>query len=399
MEAVTAPDKMFSSSRRSHRKTRTGCNNCKRRKIKCGEGKPSCLNCIKHSIPCDYSHANALAAKSAAVGAGASASLSPGSPADQDDANPASQSQPPGLSLMDMEVFHHFCTSTALDINSDPEVKELWRTTIPGIACGYEFLMRSLLAFASLHLARLRPSQREKYYTYSLLQHQTALQQATIVLPNTTSETCAPLHIFTILTNMHTLAHPRSLGEFTIVGESGIAQWLVLFRGTTAIIDQFKSHLETGCLAPLFRARTDRITLRESYATSDHTSYLSPLLSLIHNSALSPSEIAIYTDAILGLERSYKFMHNCSEESYETGDIFVWLFRLSDAYLMRLRDGAQEALAVFAFSCVLFKRLERFWWIEGWSAHVMGGIYGFLDEEHREWIVEPIREIGWVRGK
>ncbi|ATZ50219.1 hypothetical protein BCIN_05g05910 [Botrytis cinerea B05.10] len=31
---VTRPDKMFSSSRRSHRKTRTGCNNCKRRKIK-----------------------------------------------------------------------------------------------------------------------------------------------------------------------------------------------------------------------------------------------------------------------------------------------------------------------------------------------------------------------------
>jgi hypothetical protein len=300
---------------------------------------------------------------------------------------------------MDMEVFHHFCTHASVDINSDPEVKSLWRTTIPSLACGYEFLMRSLLAFSSLHLARLRPSQREKYYTYSLLQHQTALQQATLVLRNTTSETCAPLHIFTILTGMHTLGHPKNLGEFAIVGDSGIAQWLVLFRGTTAIIEQFRPSLETGCLSPLFRSRTERISLRCTYATSSPTQHLLPLLTLIQNTSLPPSELEIYTEAIAGLERTYKFMHHCPEAQYETGDIFVWLVRLSDAYLMRLRDGAQEALAVFAFSCVCFKKLERFWWIEGWSAHVMRSIYGFLDEEHRGWIEEPIREIGWVRGE
>jgi hypothetical protein len=300
---------------------------------------------------------------------------------------------------MDMEVFHHFCTCASVDINSDAEVKELWRTTIPELACGYEFLMRSLLAFSSLHLARLRPSQREKYYTYSLLQHQTALQQATLALPHTTSETCAPLHIFTILTGMHTLGQPRNLGEFAIVGESGIAQWLVLFRGTIAVIDEFRESLEAGCLAPLFRSRGERIALRESYNASDQTPYLSALLSLIQHSSCSASETEIYTEAVLGLERSYKFMHNCPEEKYETGDVFVWLFRLSDEYLMRLRDGAQEALAVFAFSCVLFKTLERFWWIEGWSAHVMGSIYDFLDEEHKGWVAEPIREIGWMRGE
>ncbi|KAK7547190.1 hypothetical protein IWX46DRAFT_580643 [Phyllosticta citricarpa] len=41
-------------SRRSHRKSRTGCGNCKTRRIKCDETKPECINCSKHDLRCDY---------------------------------------------------------------------------------------------------------------------------------------------------------------------------------------------------------------------------------------------------------------------------------------------------------------------------------------------------------
>ncbi|KAI5289879.1 hypothetical protein KEM54_002987 [Ascosphaera aggregata] len=42
------------SSRRSHRKSRLGCLQCKRRKIKCDEAPPPCGNCKKHNIECEY---------------------------------------------------------------------------------------------------------------------------------------------------------------------------------------------------------------------------------------------------------------------------------------------------------------------------------------------------------
>src|SRR5688572_6822127 len=63
------------AARRSHYKSRTGCGNCKRRKIKvrhisllieirnliltekCDETKPECNQCLRHAIACDYAGA------------------------------------------------------------------------------------------------------------------------------------------------------------------------------------------------------------------------------------------------------------------------------------------------------------------------------------------------------
>lgn len=55
----------------------------------------------------------------------------------------------------------------------------------------------------------------------------------------------------------------------------------------------------------------------------------------------------------------------------------------------------QEALAIFAYACVLFWKMEKFWWMEGWSGLIMNNVWGWLDGEHRGWIEWPIAEIGW----
>ncbi|KAI0852386.1 hypothetical protein F5Y00DRAFT_194458 [Daldinia vernicosa] len=40
--------------RRSHTKSRKGCDNCKRRHIRCDENFPQCRNCTKHKVRCPY---------------------------------------------------------------------------------------------------------------------------------------------------------------------------------------------------------------------------------------------------------------------------------------------------------------------------------------------------------
>lgn len=81
---------------------------------------------------------------------------------------------------------------------------------------------------------------------------------------------------------------------------------------------------------------------------------------------------------------------------FETSDIFIWLFRVQDDYLELLKRHSQEALVIFAYFCVILKRLDHHWWIEGWSTHLMEKIWGILDEEHRLWVRWPIEEIGWI---
>ncbi|KAJ5723538.1 hypothetical protein N7488_001573 [Penicillium malachiteum] len=42
-------------SRRAHKKSRAGCLTCKKRKVKCDEGKPECQRCNTRGIQCNYS--------------------------------------------------------------------------------------------------------------------------------------------------------------------------------------------------------------------------------------------------------------------------------------------------------------------------------------------------------
>ncbi|KAF7891329.1 uncharacterized protein EAF02_001654 [Botrytis sinoallii] len=42
------------ATRRPHKKSRYGCKSCKTRRLKCDETKPTCANCLRHSIQCEY---------------------------------------------------------------------------------------------------------------------------------------------------------------------------------------------------------------------------------------------------------------------------------------------------------------------------------------------------------
>lgn len=52
--AVVSVNSRESSSRRGHFKSRLGCFNCKRRRVKCNELHPSCSPCRRLGLFCDY---------------------------------------------------------------------------------------------------------------------------------------------------------------------------------------------------------------------------------------------------------------------------------------------------------------------------------------------------------
>ncbi|EGE82891.2 C6 transcription factor [Blastomyces dermatitidis ATCC 18188] len=49
------PKETVYHARRPHRKSRTGCLNCKKRRVKCDETKPNCQRCVMYGVSCDYS--------------------------------------------------------------------------------------------------------------------------------------------------------------------------------------------------------------------------------------------------------------------------------------------------------------------------------------------------------
>ncbi|KAM5447794.1 hypothetical protein MaudCBS49596_005814 [Microsporum audouinii] len=53
------------NSRKSHRKSRAGCGNCKKRRVKCDETKPHCRRCEAYGVSCDYLDQQALVPRKA----------------------------------------------------------------------------------------------------------------------------------------------------------------------------------------------------------------------------------------------------------------------------------------------------------------------------------------------
>ena len=78
--------------------------------------------------------------------------------------------------------------------------------------------------------------------------------------------------------------------------------------------------------------------------------------------------------------------------------VFVWLYRLSDEFVLCLQQRKPIALVILAHIVVLLNDLSSFWWIGGWIDHIMSEVYAALTEEYRTWMRWPIEEIGWLPG-
>ncbi|KAK9328017.1 hypothetical protein V1520DRAFT_347203 [Lipomyces starkeyi] len=216
--AAAGDSKRVVRPRKSHIKSRKGCGNCKRRRIKCDEEHPQCFNCLKHGVDCDYlgqaqhngkpapvvkpiknefapvdaiSPSSSVSSPdvasygmpmtpgtvsvsiltSSSVGTAhniiPAPSLSPSLPsptlrAATPQPAPAATSILPGsesefatLHMAQLELLHHFLTVTSPTL-SDVTDGDLWLTQIPRMAFRHDFLMYAILTIAATHMRFLQ---------------------------------------------------------------------------------------------------------------------------------------------------------------------------------------------------------------------------------------------------
>ncbi|KAJ4285983.1 hypothetical protein N0V88_008170 [Collariella sp. IMI 366227] len=151
-------------SRRTHRKSRTGCSTCKARKIKCDERHPACLNCISHGVACPFLKSGVGVNRAAR--SSKAKSRSPISPANASTPQPGPAMIPPeggNLPLLELELLHNFTTKTYKTLTTDPSVWEFWRDDVVQLGLSCDYIMRAVLAVSALHLAYHRPERRDFY--------------------------------------------------------------------------------------------------------------------------------------------------------------------------------------------------------------------------------------------
>lgn len=302
------------------------------------------------------------------------------------------------MNMLDLELLHNFCTSTCLTLHASPALKTLWKVNVPKVGFSHDFVMRGILAVSALHIAHFLPEKRDFYVSQALIQHQSGLRVATSMLSNITDENCHALYIFSALTMFVAIATPRKQGDFMIVGDTAVVDWHVLLKGTISIIATAQNALSSGIFGAMFREGKRREALREIRAAEFHGEEdpLGELRNHIDNSQLPEPDFHAYHAAIEELRKTYAAVYKPKVLDYESVDVFIWLFKLSPEFFRLFRSRTQESLAIFAYFCVLLKRINDSWWLEGSGIHFLSQTWDLLDEEHRLWIRWPIEEVGWI---
>ncbi|KAJ5938865.1 hypothetical protein N7466_001999 [Penicillium verhagenii] len=371
--------------------------------IKCDETKPSCNNCVKHEIQCDFSK------EGPATGTSEIGSTAP-SPSTEVPNIKASPSVTAGTSpannliiagyaggpigIAEMELLHHYSTSTCYTISRLPVLQTVWRIRVPKFGFSSPFLLHGILALSALHLAYLKPEQHAHYVAQAEFHHNLALQMVSATLPQIDEENAAALYLFSTVTSIISCAKPRLPDDFWVIGDRDL-EWLSLFRGTRFIIATAEHSIKSGALEPIFRNGHRRSTARNA-RSNVQLPYLDDLRDLLKNHVADTHELESYFGAIDDLSKSFATVEEEGSRNCQTADVFVWLLQISDDYLHLLRQRKPEALVIFSYFCVITHELEWMWWMQGLSIHLIRGIYYFLSEEYRCWMQWPMEQLGWV---
>lgn len=392
-------------SRKTHHKSRKGCQNCKTRRIKCDERTPNCSNCLKHSIPCDFAlralqTAAATRTTSATVD---TAGISPAGEAStirrdgsEDGSLLSNGSLLTGdLRIEELELLHHYTTETCFTLSDRSESQVLWQKRVPQEALRHEFLMRGILAISALHLSSLRRDNQE-YFKLVAEKHQnlawTLFRNA---MERINRKNCNAFFALSSLIVVYAFASLRPCESIAAASSEHIfLESLSLIRGVNSILQTVWPWIVTGDLSGLLEDRLEARSCSELPEALEIR--LGHLFTLCGTNAFDDHSEDALKHAIAELRSCFAKFYNIRASRCQVSVAFIWPVVLQPAFVSSLQALEPEALIVLAFYCVILHHLDGYWWIEGRGRHIFNSIRQGLDEKWLHWIQWPadIFELG-----
>ncbi|KAL4963993.1 Zn(II)2Cys6 transcription factor [Aspergillus stella-maris] len=391
------------ATRRSHTKSRNGCDQCKRRRVKCDEKTP-CSNCSRRRMACSYDNRGSPGPSgpnsTGILSDIRSHMLANGSPQQglPDDPFSAFQSRlsygtffPQEWTPQDPELMHHYTLHTSRTIARRPEMQETWQVAIPQIAYSTEFLMHGILALSALHSAYLKPQRLSHYLALSGFHMSLGLRSFRRTLLSPSSENCHALFCFSGLVMVYIHASTTKSIHGEVVSPQGldsVFELLGLCRGTL-VLRPYMEQVRSSNLRPLFLNEFYTGELEEN-ASKDPL--FDPLINLTHliTSELPPTERPTFEHALSRLRQTYRTIENAA--TLESGLLYVWPIALEEECFNHMKAGHPVALILLAYWCVLIPRFSDFWFIGDCGRDWFGRVEDMIPERLMGWLVWP-REI------
>ncbi|CAI9634031.1 unnamed protein product [Alternaria burnsii] len=421
--------------RRAHTKSRFGCQQCKKRRIKCDFKHPSCGTCVKKGETCSF--LQTAPPKHLKITFAGPCSSSPDTPSassiedrcsadsehctvtvplrhdtsspDERDSLPLhARLQDPrkfsqGASPFSLQnVLSHYTRTTSLTIENGGRETAVWQLGIPQIAAGYNFLTHCVLSVTSLHIAYLsgpeeQPKQFNHWNAIAASQMNQALAGYRHAIEKVTRKNVAAVFASSALTAVYFVrtsvldfedleaAFPLSAAHTSeMAGKmiSCIVRTMWGLRGPLEVLMKGWTWIADSSIQPVASRKgwPKDLWLQTDRQYGPHSQYLSQALDQLRETYALNSQL-------LQLGAS-KACHG-TEVLLDRGALFSWVTRVPREYIQLVEAQDRDALVILAHFAVLLIRTNSVWWLEGLGTNFVRAVAVALGSASRKLIEWP----------
>ncbi|XMA08506.1 hypothetical protein WAI453_001297 [Rhynchosporium graminicola] len=400
--------------RRPHQKSRNGCLGCKKRHVKCNEGRPECRNCLNTASICIYQNAApASGPQSPAVHTNSSMSSLP-SPAATNPAiassywSPASEQPSMGqgvVNMLHLELLHH-AKSVGDSVDCFGISREECRSALEEVVQhGFKapYLMHEFLSLAATHLSILRPRQSTFFRNQATELQTSALSMFNAEIQGKNggdlSSDYFSRFVFSSILGAQMLYDTIAYrdGDFTNF-VNDFVRYLRVTKGVTINIQGCWEQLHETSLRPFLEAG--------NRALAGGTESISPecerLSTLLDSADLGPSSKKAYQAALEFLQAAYHADRLAVEVDQDQSSsvlygartgVYAWSILVPVEYSELLLQRRPEALAILAHYAILLHRYRTSWLTGDGGRYMIEAITNFLGPYWEPWLATPNEEL------
>lgn len=300
--------------------------------------------------------------------------------------------------ISDLELMHHYSTSTFCTFPASQGALEMFRMEMPRVALSHPYLMHQILALSALHLAELRPNLHTAYFQRATRHQNLSISGMRMELSGSvTKSNCQALFASSAMLMASTYASRR----YTPVTSdcSPIDDMLEIFsllRGVGLILNMSGEALLNGSSRHLFtQIMPDADDISFLHSVANH-------LWSLQSRAIAAADISqdVQQIAASGISTLVQCLIQIPPKTrtmatVELRTVFLWPQLLSHDFLDLLRRREPMMMAIFVHYCVVLQAVESdVWFIRGWSLKIAEYAWGLLSD------TTPWAElVSWALGK
>ncbi|KAH7142695.1 Upc2 protein [Dactylonectria estremocensis] len=343
--------------RRSHRKSRNGCFECKKRHIRCDETHPECSHLFRDERVCTFTKSLFLP------------EVHFPTRSKESEIQTANPNAGPAFSSLHMTLLHHAETLMGEYMGLQGQINLIIDVAIDNSITA-PYLLDQLLTLSALHLSATNITSSFPLYQYQATELQTrGLGLFNRAKDGTSDSNYMPAFVFASLIGIHILRETLSNHKYNLDAFiDAFVRYALLHRGFRAITNEFWGIILDSNLEPLLYIRD----------LGDHADKQDPRTETDNLHALFTS-----------LESESASIQACQAALKCVIDVGV------HAFFGVLHERQQEALVFFAYYAAILHRYRQVWVFEDFGSslvHLVSSSLGSLWQNRLSWPVQVFNE-------